>query len=150
MARWLGLDVGDARIGVALSDESAILATGLPTVKRVGPRKDVLAITTLVRDRGVEAGVVVGLPRRLDGGIGPQAEKVLAFAEALRARLRVPVVTWDERFTTTIAHQTLNEAGVDSRKRKGVVDQVAATLILQSFLDSRASVTPTPGGGGPC
>src|SRR5262245_19475185 len=94
--RLLGLDVGDARIGVALSDETATLATGRPTITRVGPRRDVKAVAALVRDEGV-AEVVVGLPRRLDRTLGPQAEKVQTFMEALRRSLRVPVHAWDER-----------------------------------------------------
>jgi putative Holliday junction resolvase len=134
--RYLGLDVGDKLIGVALSDETATIASGLDNVKRVGPRKDVKAIIDLVRKH--EAGeVVVGLPRRLDGGLGPQAEKVLAFMEDLRGGVKVPVVPWDERFTTVIATQALIEADVSRRARKGVVDKVSAILILQNYLDYR-------------
>ena len=124
------------RIGVALSDETRTLASGLPTYVRVGPRKDVKAIKALVRER--EAGeVVVGLPRNLAGEIGPQAEKVLAFVEDLRAALPVPIVTWDERFTTAMAQRALIEGGVSRRARKESVDQVSAVLILQSYLDAR-------------
>jgi putative holliday junction resolvase len=143
--RYLGLDVGDARIGVALSDETATLASGLPTLPRVGPRKDVKAVGALVREHGV-AEVVVGLPRRLDGSLGPQAEKVQAFAESLRAAFRVPVVEWDERFTSVLATRTLIEGGVSRRDRKGAVDQVSAVLILQSYLDSRkhSAAPPAP------
>ena len=91
--RSLSLDVGDKRIGVALSDETGTLASGLPTLARVGPRKDVRAVVELARVH--DAGeVVVGLPRRLDGTVGPQAEKVLAFMEDLRRALRVPVLAW--------------------------------------------------------
>jgi putative Holliday junction resolvase len=134
--RYLGLDVGDKRIGVALSDEEAILASGLDTVLRVGPRKDPKAIALLVREH--EAGeVVVGLPRKLDGGIGPQAEKVLEFIESLRAVVKVPVVPWDERFTSVVANQVLAEAGASRRDRKASVDKVSAILILQSYLDYR-------------
>ena len=134
--RYLGLDVGDKRIGIALSDESAILASGLPTFQRVGPKKDLKAIAELVRTH--EAGeVVVGLPRKLDGSIGPQAEKVLAFIEQLRGVLRVPVVPWDERFTSVVANQALLEADASRRERKANVDKVAAILILQNYLDYR-------------
>jgi putative Holliday junction resolvase len=134
--RYLGLDVGDRLIGVALSDETATLATGIDTIKRVGPRKDVKAIIDLVRKHEV-GEVVVGLPRRLDGGLGPQAEKVLAFMEDMRGGVKVPVVPWDERFTTVIAQQVLVEADLSRRARKGVVDKVSAILILQSYLDYR-------------
>ena len=137
--RYLGLDVGDVRIGASLSDESATIATGLPTLARVGPRKDVQKVAALVRDRGA-GGVVVGLPRRLDGTLGPQAEKVLVFVEGLRRSVRVPVVTWDERFTTAMATQALVEAGVRRHARKDKVDRVASVLILQSYLDAQKAV----------
>jgi putative Holliday junction resolvase len=137
--RYLALDVGDVRIGVAASDETATLATGLPTLRRVGPRKDVKAVAALVR--GHEAGeVVVGLPRSLDGSEGPQALKVLAFMDDLRGALPVPVVSWDERFTTAMATKALRQAGASRRDRKAAVDQVAAVLILQSYLDYRKLV----------
>lgn len=137
--RYLGLDVGDRRIGVALSDDSATLASGLLTLERVGPRKDLKAVAALVKQHEV-AEVVVGLPRRLDGTIGPQAQKTLDFMDALRPVARVPVVPWDERLTTVAAHQALAEAGVgwrERRERRGLVDKVSATLILQGYLDYR-------------
>jgi putative Holliday junction resolvase len=134
--RYLGLDVGDRKIGVALSDETASLATGLETLGRVGPRKDVKAIAELVRRHGARE-VVVGLPRRLDGSLGPQAHKVLEFMEDLRPALRVPLVPWDERFTTAMAEDALIAAGVSRRERRQVVDKVSAILILQSYLDYR-------------
>jgi putative Holliday junction resolvase len=143
VGRLLGLDVGDVRIGVALSDETGTLASGLPTLVRVGPRKDVKAIGALVRGREAE-GVVVGLPRRLDGSLGPQAEKVMAFVEALRTSLRVPVSTWDERLTTVEAERILREAGAGIRERKASVDQVAAVLILQGYLDARPAGVSSP------
>jgi len=134
--RYLGLDVGDVRIGVALSDETATLATGLDTIRRVGPRKDVRAVAELARRHEV-GEVVTGLPRRLDGELGPQAQKVLAFMDALREVVKVPVVPWDERFTSALANQTLIEADVSRRGRKAVVDKVSAILILQNYLDYR-------------
>jgi putative holliday junction resolvase len=137
--RYLGLDVGDRRIGVALSDESATLASPLLTFERVGPRKDLKAVAAMVRERGATE-VVVGLPRRLDGTIGAQAQKVLDFMDALQPVARVPVVPWDERLTTVAAHQALAEAGMgwrERRERRGLVDKVSATLILQGYLDYR-------------
>ena len=134
--RYLGLDVGDRTLGVALSDETATLATGLPTLRRVGSRKDVKAVARLVAEREV-GEVVVGLPRRLDGSVGPQAQKVLDFMDELREALRIPVVAWDERFTSVMAQQALLEADVSRRERKAVVDKVAAILILQNYLDYR-------------
>jgi putative Holliday junction resolvase len=134
--RSLGLDLGDKRIGVALSDETGTLASGLPVLARVGPRKDVKAVAALVRAHDAGA-VVVGLPRRLDGTVGPQAEKALAFMEDLRGALRVPVLAWDERLTTVAAEEILIERGVSRRDRKGMVDTVAAVIILQDYLDAR-------------
>jgi putative Holliday junction resolvase len=139
--RCLGLDVGDVRIGMALSDETATLATGLPTLVRVGPRKDVHKIAELVRAHQVSE-VVVGLPLRLDGSIGPQAEKVLAFVESLRAAVVAKVATWDERLTTVEAERVLREAGAGIKKRKASVDRVAAVLILQGYLDAQAAARP--------
>jgi putative Holliday junction resolvase len=139
--RYLGLDVGDVRIGVALSDETATLASGLPTLARVGPRKDVQAVARLVREHGASE-VVVGLPRRLNGEVGTQGQKVLAFMDALREAIDVPVVPWDERFTTALAQQALLEADVKRKARKGAVDKVAAILILQNYLDYRKLAAP--------
>jgi putative Holliday junction resolvase len=134
--RFLGLDVGDKTIGVALSDESQTLASGVETYRRIGPKKDLKAIAELVRRHDV-AEVIVGLPLRLDGTAGPQAQKVLAFIEALRPVVRIPVVPWDERFTTVAAQHALIEADVSRKNRRAVVDKVAAILILQSHLDYR-------------
>ena len=132
--RYLGLDVGDKRIGIALSDETATLASGLPTLARVGPRKDPRAIANLVREHEV-GEVVVGLPRTLAGEVGPQAEKVMEFVEALRPLVRVPIVSWDERFTSVVAEQALIEAGTSRRDRRASIDKVSAILILQTYLD---------------
>lgn len=143
--RFLGLDVGDIRIGVALSDETATLASGLPTLIRVGSRKDVKALARIVRERDV-GEVVVGMPWRLDGTAGPQAEKVMVFVESLRRGLPVPISTWDERLTSVAADEKLAEAGVRRKDRKEMIDQAAAVLILQGYLDSRAATASAPGG----
>lgn len=134
--RYLGLDVGDKHIGVALSDETATLASGLDTIQRRGPRKDVHAVVELIRRHQV-GELVVGLPRTLEGAIGPQAQKVLDFMEDLRPRAGVPVVPWDERFTSVVANQALIEGSVSRRDRKALVDKVSAILILQNYLDYR-------------
>jgi putative Holliday junction resolvase len=132
--RYLGLDVGDRRIGMALSDETATLATPLPTFVRIGPRQDVVRIADLLRRH--EAGaLVVGLPLNMDGSRGPQAEKVLRFCEELRKKTGVPVHTLDERLTSVAAEEILAERGVALKERKAKVDAVAATLILQEYLD---------------
>jgi putative pre-16S rRNA nuclease len=140
--RVLGLDVGDKRIGVALSDETGLLASPLPTLQRVGPRKDLQALAALVRQHGA-GEVVVGLPYNLDGTEGPQAVKVRAFAEALKPVVRVPVRFWDERLTSVEAEQILAEREVPWQRRKGLVDQVAAVLILQGYLDAHPRPAPT-------
>lgn len=132
----MALDVGAVRIGVALSDETETLASGLTTIAAVGPRKDAQAVARLVSEH--EAGaLVVGLPYRLDGSVGPQAEKVIAFVERLRRCVRVPVETWDERLTSVEADERLAAAGVRRRERKARIDQAAAALVLQEYLDAR-------------
>lgn len=132
--RYLGLDVGEKRIGVALSDETATLASPLTTLLRGGVRKDTAAVADLAQRHEV-AAVVVGLPLNMDGTRGPQADKVLAFADALRRRVHVPVVPRDERLTTVEAEERLREAGRGWRERKRVIDQTAAVVILQEYLD---------------
>jgi putative Holliday junction resolvase len=142
--RLLALDVGDVRIGVAASDETGTLASGLTTLRSRGPRQDVQQIAALVREQEASE-LVVGLPLRLDGTIGPQAEKVLAFVERLRRSLRIPVVTRDERLSSVAAAERLAEAGVRGRERKSRLDQAAACVVLQELLDERKAV---PAGGG--
>ena len=134
----MALDLGGRRIGVALSDETATLASALTTIASVGTRRDAAAVADLARRHEVTA-VVVGLPLNMDGTRGPQAESALAFAESLRRRLDVPVVTRDERLTTVEADERLREAGLGWKERKRVVDQAAAVVILQEYLDERAS-----------
>lgn len=132
--RVLGLDMGDVRIGVAVSDPSRIIAQGLDFIKRVDPKSDVEAIKRLVNEHEA-AEIVIGLPKMLSGEIGIQAQKALDFAELLKP-LEIPVIMWDERMTTVAATRTLIEANVRRKKRKKVVDKVAAVLILQGYLDS--------------
>jgi putative Holliday junction resolvase len=134
--RLLALDVGDVRIGVAVSDETGTLASGLATLRSLGPRKDAQQVAALVREHSV-AEVVVGLPLRLDGSQGSQAEKVLGFVERLRRVLRIPVATRDERLTSVAAGERLAEAGVRGRARQARLDQAAACLLLQELLDER-------------
>jgi putative Holliday junction resolvase len=142
--RFLGLDLGEARIGVALSDETATLASGLVTLKRVGPRKDAQAIAALVREHGV-GEVVVGMPYRLDGSVGPQAEKTHEFVARLRRVLRASVVVRDERLTSVAADERLAEAGVRRKDRRARIDRVAAEILLQEHLDERRARQASPG-----
>ncbi len=144
--RILALDLGEVRIGVAISDDTETLASALTTLRAVGPRRDAQAVAELVRQHGAGC-VVVGVPYRLDGSTGPQAEKVLAFVERLRRSLHLPVATWDERLTSVEAAQRLAAAGVRPRERRARVDRVAAALILQEYLDSRRLAAAAGGSG---
>ena len=135
--RILGLDIGDVTIGVAVSDPLKIIAQPLVSVKRVSLKEDVEAIRRLV-DQHEVIELVVGLPRMLNGEVGIQAQKVLDFAESLKEAVKIPVALWDERFTTVEAERVLIEADMSRRKRKKIVDKIAAGLILQGFLDGRA------------
>ncbi len=143
--RLLALDLGDARIGVALSDESETLASGLPTIRSVGPRKDAHAVAQLVREHEV-GEVVVGMPYRLDGSVGPAGEQAAAFAERLRRSLRVPVVLRDERLTSVEADERLAAAGIRRRDRRERIDRAAAALLLQEYLDERRASAAARGG----
>jgi len=132
----LGLDFGRARIGAAISDELQLLAHPLETIpanERAPSR-----VAGIVREKKVDH-VVTGIPRRMDGQIGAAATEVLQFVEKLRGILPCPVVTWDERLTTAAAHRALRDAGKKTRHTRGYVDQVAAQMILQSYLDRLAA-----------
>jgi putative Holliday junction resolvase len=139
MGRTLGLDVGTKTIGVAVSDEMGWTAQGLSTLARRGRAADLEALRRLAAEWEVER-IVIGLPKNMNGTLGPQAALVLEFAEAVKAALGLPVVTWDERLSTVAANRALLEADVSRRKRKAVVDTVAAALILQGYLDRQASI----------
>ena len=131
--RILGIDLGRARIGVAVSDELGMLAHPVETiVANVNAER---RIAELVREKDAER-VIVGLPRHMNGSVGTGATEALAFAKKLQALLPCEVVTWDERLTTTAANRALRESGRKTRNSRGVVDQVAAQIILQSYLDS--------------
>jgi len=136
VGRLIGLDIGDVRIGVAVSDPLGIVATPQGVITRSNEAADVEAVVAAVRDANAVT-VVAGLPLNQHGEVGPQAEKTLVLIEKLREVLEVPVETMDERFTTAIAHQALAQGNLKGKKRKGKVDQVAAQLILQTFLDRR-------------
>ena len=135
--RALGVDLGDVRIGVAISDDARRLAVPLGTVQAGRPPGELKAIAELVRENDVSI-VVVGLPLSLDGGRGARATHAEAFAEGLRAFVRVPVILQDERLTTVEAERGLREAGVSGRDRRAVVDAEAARILLQAWIDSTA------------
>jgi putative Holliday junction resolvase len=136
MKRSLGIDHGDARVGLAITDDLGMLAHPLETIhlKTVEPVSRIAEI--VARD---DIGMIVlGLPRNMDGTYGPAAEKVKAFAEKLRAAVPCPVKLWDERMTTKAAQRGLHAAGRNTKQSRSVIDQAAAQLILQGWVDSQA------------
>jgi putative Holliday junction resolvase len=138
MGRLVGLDVGDARIGVAVADELGFTAQALGVVRRSNLTDDLRRLGEFLADYPPER-FVVGLPLNMNGSVGPQAQKVQAFARELERHFRVPVDTWDERLTTFEANCTLTEIGVSGRKRRGLVDKLAAALILKGYMDHQAA-----------
>jgi putative holliday junction resolvase len=134
--RSMGLDYGDKTIGVALSDELGWTAQGLEVIRRKHEAADLERLEAIVREHEVTE-IVLGLPKNMNATIGPRAQLCLAFAETLKDKLQLPVHMWDERLTTVSAQRTLIEADVSRKKRKAVIDKMAAALILQGFLDSK-------------
>lgn len=133
--RILSLDVGDARIGVAVSDPLGFTAQGIKTINRVSYSKDIEEIKRICDEYAAEK-IVVGLPKNMNGTIGPQCEKVMAFCEEMKKVITLPQIMWDERLTTVAAHKSMLEADLSRAKRKKQVDKIAACFILQGYLDS--------------
>lgn len=134
--RIMGLDVGDKTIGVAVSDHLGITAQGVKVVQRTNIERDFAQLKNIADAYGVRH-MVVGLPKNMDGTIGPRAKKCQCFARKAEERLGIPVTLWDERLTTAAAERTLLTADVSRRRRKQVIDKMAAMLILQAFLDAQ-------------
>jgi putative Holliday junction resolvase len=132
----MGLDYGDRRIGVAISDAFGWTAQGVEVIERRRDEGELDRIAALVKDNEV-GEIVVGLPKNMNGTIGPRGEICMEFANTLRESLSLPVHLWDERLSTVSAERTLLEADVSRKKRKQVVDKMAASLILQNYLDSK-------------
>ena len=135
--RILGLDVGSRRIGVAVSDPLGITAQGLETLQRKNKRHDFAYLERVIRDYEVKE-IVVGLPLRMSGEEGTQSEKMRAFAEDLRKKFGLPVHLWDERLTSAEANRFLRETDLSIDKRGKAVDRMAATLILQAWMEQRS------------
>ncbi|MCD1785462.1 Holliday junction resolvase RuvX [Listeria monocytogenes] len=135
--RIMGLDVGSKTVGVAISDPLGWTAQGVETIQIDENRKQFGydRVKELVLENEVEK-VVVGLPKNMNNTIGPRAESSKIYAEVLESRIGLPVVLWDERLTTSAAERTLIEADVSRKKRKEVIDKLAAVMILQSYLDT--------------
>jgi putative Holliday junction resolvase len=134
--RILGLDVGTKTVGIALSDPLGITAQPVTTLRRWNLESDVAELKRLAVEHGVSR-VVVGLPLNMDGSEGPRAAAARAFGDAVNAATGLPVEYQDERLTTVAAERVLLEADVSRRKRREVIDQLAAQLILQTWLDAR-------------
>jgi putative Holliday junction resolvase len=134
--RVLALDLGKKRIGLALSDELGITAQGLPTLERRNKRADFAALSALVRENNVRQ-IVLGLPLRMSGEEGSQADWVRAFAEELRGHVDVPIDLRDERWTSKQAERTLMGSGIRHEDRKPAIDRLSAVILLQDYLDSR-------------
>jgi putative Holliday junction resolvase len=144
MNRALGIDFGQVRIGLAISDELRLLAHPLETVP--AGRDAIPRIAALIVQHKVDC-VVVGVPKMMSGKLGPAADEANAFIEKLRAVIGCPIVSWDERLTTVAAHRALQDAGKKTKETRGYVDQVAAQMILQAYLDQqmmRGGSDPAP------
>jgi len=131
----MGLDIGDKRIGIAVSDELGLTSQGLETLERTTLEQDCGYLARLAREYQI-GKFVVGLPRNMNGTYGPQSEKVKEFMARLTEVIPLETIYWDERLTTVAAQRTLIEGDISRKKRKKVVDKLAAVLILQSYLDS--------------
>lgn len=134
MERIMGLDVGDKTIGVAVSDLMGLTAQGIKTIRRESIRKDLEELENIIKEKQVNK-LVLGLPKNMNGTLGPQGEKVIKFSEKLKEKLGLEIQFWDERLTTVAAERSLIQADVSRKKRKQVIDMLAAVLILQGYLD---------------
>jgi len=133
--RVLGLDVGDKTIGVSISDPLGFTAQGITTIKRISKAKDIAQLKNICDEYTVDT-IIVGLPKNMNGTIGPQSEKVLKFCEIINENIQIPIKMWDERLTTVAATRAMLEADLSRAKRKKIIDKVASTYILQGYLDS--------------
>jgi len=134
--RILGLDIGTVRIGVALSDEMGWTAQPLEVIRHTSDENDIEEIRKIVEEYGVDS-IVVGLPMNMDGSIGPMAEKIRKINEKLEQNFDIPIIEWDERLSSVAVERVLLEGDVRRDKRKLVVDKMAASYILQGYLDSK-------------
>lgn len=141
--RWLGLDLGERRIGLALSDPLELTAQALSVWQRKGSlQQDLKYLQKVIQEYEVE-GLVLGLPKNMNGTEGPMADKVRNFGAALEKLCGISIEFWDERLSTVSAQRVLIEADLSRKKRKGKIDQVAAAIILQNFLDFKKGIKMT-------
>lgn len=134
MERFMGLDVGDKTIGVSVSDPFFITAQGYTTIRRVGIKKDIQELIKIIKEKEVSK-IIVGLPKNMNNSIGPQGKKVLEFVDRLKKEVSNEIILQDERLTTVSAERILIEGNVSRKNRKKVIDKVASTYILQTYLD---------------
>ena len=134
MKRILGLDLGQKTIGVAISDPLGFTAQGLTTIRRGSKEKDIEDLKKICDEYKVET-IVIGLPKNMNGTIGPSGEIAMAFGKLLEEEFQIEIKFWDERLTTVEAHKSILEADLSRNKRKKIVDKVASTYILQGYLD---------------
>jgi putative Holliday junction resolvase len=133
--RILGLDVGDRTIGVAVSDPLGFTAQGITTVNRRNNEYDIDELIKICKEYSVET-IICGLPKNMNGTLGEQSQKVIDFCNLLEGNITIPIKMWDERLTTAAANRAMLEANLSRAKRKKIVDKMAATYILQGYLDS--------------
>ncbi|NFN87347.1 Holliday junction resolvase RuvX [Clostridium sporogenes] len=133
--RILGLDIGDRTIGVAISDPLGFTAQGITTIRRKSEAYDLEEIKKICDKYEVDT-IVSGLPKNMNGTLGPQSEKVLEFCDSIKEYVNIEIKMWDERLTTVAATKAMLEADLSRAKRKKIVDKIAATYILQGYLDS--------------
>ncbi len=136
MPRVLGVDLGTVRVGLAVSDPEGLTAQPLEVLEGPGPEGFAAAVAARVKEMDVDE-IVVGIPLRMDGRRGPEADAAEVFARTLEAQTLIPVHRWDERLSTAEAERAMRSAGRSARKQRGVVDKVAAALILGAYLESR-------------
>jgi putative Holliday junction resolvase len=134
--RTLGLDVGDKKIGISLSDSGRSIAQALKVYRRTTLEKDLKELKQVAEEHSVEE-IVIGLPKDLSGAIGKKATEVMAFAEAVQKYTSIHIVLWDERFTTNEANRIFEMAQVSHKKRKPFIDMMASQIILQGYLDAQ-------------
>jgi len=137
--RILALDVGDKRIGVAVSDELGITAQGVGVIESSSDGKDINNILKIADDYNASK-IIIGMPKNMNGTLGPRGEITKQFADKLAKSTNITVDFWDERLTTVVAEKTLIAADISRKKRKGVIDKLAAVLILQNYLDFQSRV----------
>ena len=141
--RIMSMDIGSRTIGIAISDELGITAQGLKTIKRRSMEKDLKEISLIITQFKIDK-IVVGLPKNMDGTIGKQAEMVFQWIKTVQEKIHLPMLTWDERLSTVEASKILLKADLSRKKRKGVIDKLAAVLILQGYLNQSRKQNDEP------